>query len=43
MAEMRWPNGSRLQAIPANPATVRGYSANLFLDEFAFLENPDAI
>jgi phage FluMu gp28-like protein len=42
-AEMRWPNGSRLLAIPANPNTVRGYSANLLLDEFAFHENPDAI
>ena len=42
-AEMRWPNGSRLIAIPANPNTARGYSANLLLDEFAFHENPDAI
>ena len=42
-AEIRWPNGSRLVAIPANPDTARGYSANLILDEFAFHENPDAI
>ena len=42
-AEIRWPNGSRLIAIPANPDTARGYSANLLLDEFAFHENPDAI
>lgn len=42
-AEIRWPNGSRLIAIPANPATARGYSANLVLDEFAFHEDPDAI
>lgn len=42
-AEIRWPNGSRLIAIPANPATARGYSANLTLDEFAFHENPRAI
>ena len=42
-AEITWPNGSRLIAIPANPATARGYSANLTLDEFAFHENPDAI
>ena len=42
-AEARWPNGSRLIAIPANPATARGYAANLTLDEFAFHENPDAI
>ena len=42
-AEFRFPNGSRLIAIPANPDTARGYSANLLLDEFAFHENPDAI
>jgi len=42
-AEFRFPNGSRLIAIPANPATARGYSANLLLDEFAFHENPDQI
>jgi phage FluMu gp28-like protein len=40
-AEMRWPNGSRLLAIPANPRTARGYAANLLLDEFAFHEQPD--
>lgn len=42
-AEFRFSNGSRLIAIPANPDTARGYSANLLLDEFAFHENPDAI
>lgn len=42
-AELRWPNGSRLIGIPANPNTARGYSANLLLDEFAFHEDPDAI
>lgn len=42
-AEAVWPNGSRIIAIPANPATARGYSANLLLDEFAHHENPDAI
>lgn len=42
-AEIEWPNGSRLIAIPANPDTARGYSANLVLDEFGFHENPDAI
>lgn len=42
-AEITWRNGSRLIAIPANPDTARGYSANLTLDEFAFHENPDAI
>jgi phage FluMu gp28-like protein len=42
-AELRWSNGSRVLALPANPATARGYSANLFLDEFAFHEKPDEI
>ena len=42
-AEIAWPNRSRLIAIPANPATARGYDANLVLDEFAFHEDPDAI
>lgn len=29
-------NGSRITALPANPDTARGFSANVFLDEFAF-------
>jgi phage FluMu gp28-like protein len=37
-----WANGSRVIAVPANPSTVRGYSANVLLTEFAFLEDPDA-
>jgi phage FluMu gp28-like protein len=42
-AEIKFGNGSRILAIPANPATARGYSANLILDEFAFHEQPAAI
>ena len=42
-AEIRWNNRSRLLALPANPDTARGYSANLILDEFAFHENPEEI
>jgi len=34
--EVIWPNGSRVTALPANPDTARGFSANAFLDEFAF-------
>jgi phage FluMu gp28-like protein len=34
--EVIWPNGSRITALPANPDTARGFSANAFLDEFAF-------
>lgn len=33
--EMTLPGGSRIIALPANPDTARGYSANVFLDEFA--------
>ena len=42
-SEVRFSNGSRILALPANPDTVRGYSANLVLDEFAFHEKPDRI
>jgi len=34
-AEIRFANGSRITALPANPDTARGYSANIILDEFA--------
>lgn len=37
-----WSNRSRVIAVPANPNTVRGFSANLALTEFAFIEDPDA-
>jgi phage FluMu gp28-like protein len=43
VAEIRFNNGSRVVAIPANPDTARGYSANVVLDEFAFHEDPDAV
>ncbi|MYE14518.1 MAG: terminase [Gammaproteobacteria bacterium] len=33
--EVVLPGGSRITALPANPDTARGYSANVFLDEFA--------
>ena len=42
-AEIRFDNGSNILAIPANPSTARGYSANIILDEFAYHENPEAI
>lgn len=34
--EVGFPNGSRITALPANPDTARGFSANVILDEFAF-------
>lgn len=42
-AEIRLANNSRVIAIPANPSTARGYSANIILDEFAYHEDPRAI
>jgi len=34
--EVTFTGGSRVVALPANPDTARGFSANVFLDEFAF-------
>jgi phage FluMu gp28-like protein len=34
--EVGLPGGSRITALPANPDTARGFSANVLLDEFAF-------
>lgn len=42
-SEIALANGSRIIAIPANPSTARGYSANVILDEFAYHEDPEAI
>jgi phage FluMu gp28-like protein len=42
-SQIKWPNGSRIIALPAKPETIRGYSANVILTEFAFHENPEAI
>lgn len=37
--EVVFPHGSKITALPANPDTARGFSANVFLDEFAFHQN----
>lgn len=42
-ASIVWQNGSRVIAVPANPNTVRGYSANVLLTEFGFMEDPTAV
>lgn len=42
-AEIKWSNGSRFIALPAKPATMRGYSANVILTEFAFHDDPEGI
>jgi phage FluMu gp28-like protein len=41
--EVELPNGSRIISLPANPDTVRGFSGNVFLDEFAFHQNTEDI
>ncbi|UQZ89544.1 terminase [Deltaproteobacteria bacterium Smac51] len=41
--EVEFPGGSRITALPANPDTARGFSANTFLDEFAFHQDSRAI
>lgn len=41
--EVTLPGGSRITALPANPDTARGFSANVFLDEFAFHKDSAAI
>lgn len=33
--EISFPHGSRIIALPANPDTIVGYTANVYLDEFA--------
>lgn len=40
--ELRFANGSRIIAVPGRPDTVRGFSANVLMTEFAFFEDPDA-
>lgn len=41
--EVTLPGGSKITALPANPDTARGFSANVFLDEFAFHKDSHAI
>jgi phage FluMu gp28-like protein len=41
--ELRFANGSKIRALPGKPQTVRGFSANIILTEFAFHEHPEAL
>ena len=41
--EVELPGGSKITALPANPDTARGFSASVFLDEFAFHKDSRAI
>src|SRR5438034_7015854 len=41
--EARFPNGSVIYGLPANPDTARGYSGHVTLDEFAFHADAEKI
>lgn len=41
--EITLPNGVRVIGLPANPLTARGYSGDVFLDEFAMHADDEAI
>ena len=41
-ATVVFENCSRIIAVPGKPDTVRGYSADIWMDEFAFFEDPAA-
>lgn len=41
--EVTLPHGSKITALPANPDTARGFSANVYLDEFAFHKDSGTI
>lgn len=41
-SEIIFANGSRVVAVPGRPDTVRGFSANVLLTEFAFFEDAEA-
>lgn len=41
--EIAFPNGAKVTALPANPDTARGFSRNVFLDEFAIHQNSKEI
>jgi len=42
-SEVVLPHGTRVTALPANPDTARGFTANVLLDEFAFHKDSRAI
>lgn len=41
-ATIVFPNKSRVIAVPGKPDTVRGFCAHVWMDEFAFFDDPDA-
>lgn len=41
--QILFPNGSRILSFPANPATIRGWSGNLYFDEAAFWKDSESV
>jgi phage FluMu gp28-like protein len=41
-AQITFANSSRIIAVPGRPDTVRGFSANVLMTEFAFFDDPEA-
>lgn len=41
--EVRLDNGARIIGLPANPLTARGYTGDVFLDEFAMHRDDEAV
>lgn len=41
--DLYFGNGSRITALPARPETIRGYSGNVILTEFAFHDDAQAV
>lgn len=42
-SSISFENGSRILSLPANPASLRGFSGDIILDEFALVENDSEI
>ncbi|MCD8208215.1 MAG: terminase family protein [Bacteroidales bacterium] len=43
VGEIEFANGSKIVALPPNPDTIRGYSGNLVLDEFALVDDDEEV
>lgn len=41
--EIAWASGGRIKALPANPRTARSFSGDVYLDEAAYLLDPEGI
>lgn len=41
--EIAWRDGGRIVALPANPRTARGFTGDIWLDEYAYHIDPEGI